>query len=63
MTAKAISEAARALSLRRKTFAGGRPAKLSPCPHCKVPFGAVALREHKPRCPKKPARRRANAAK
>jgi len=54
---KSISEAARALSARRKTFSGGDSTKLGPCRHCGELFGARARRAHEPRCPQKPVRR------
>lgn len=47
----ASSKAARALNLRRRTYGGGRPKKLRPCPHCGARFGAVEFRAHLPRCP------------
>jgi hypothetical protein len=53
---KQISEAARMLSAKRKTFAGGRPLQLSPCKYCGVPMGTRALRAHQPYCPQKPAK-------
>jgi len=34
----------------------GPPKVLRPCPFCRKKFGTRELREHKPRCPKKPAR-------
>ncbi|MGD0445617.1 MAG: hypothetical protein ABSA39_16910 [Edaphobacter sp.] len=54
-TKKQISEAARALAAKRKTFAGGRPPILQPCPWCRVKFSATELRAHRPRCPQKAA--------
>ncbi len=45
------SEYARRQSLKRQTFAGGRPKVLRPCPHCRKLFGSAELRRHV--CPKK----------
>jgi hypothetical protein len=58
---KLVSDAARALAAKRKTFSGGDRTVLAPCRHCGKPFGARARREHEPRCSKNP-RRRANPA-
>lgn len=54
MIAKIISEAARALAAKRKTFAGGAPTVLRPCPYCTQLLGARGLRIHKPNCDKNP---------
>lgn len=53
-TKKAISEAARALAARRKTYSGGDTTKLAPCRHCGQPMGARVRRAHEPRCPQNP---------
>ena len=45
---KLAAEAARQMNARRKTRAGGRPPKLSPCPHCGRAFGVAAMRIHLP---------------
>jgi len=52
------SEFSRRAQAMRKTFAGGRPAVLRPCPNCSKEFGAADLRKHRARCPKR-ARARA----
>jgi hypothetical protein len=52
------SECARRNSLKRETFAGGRPIKLSPCPHCKKQFSARDLLAHKGGCYKNPRNKR-----
>ena len=44
------SRAARAMAAKRKTFAGGRPPVLRPCPRCGQEFGVNALRLHLPLC-------------
>lgn len=45
-----ISKIAAAMSRRRKTFSGGRPKTLRPCPHCGAEMGARELKAHKPHC-------------
>jgi len=51
---KAISEAARLLSAKRKTFSGGDSTKLAPCRYCGEQMGARARRAHQPHCPQHP---------
>ena len=46
------AEAARRRQAKRKTFAGASPV-LRPCPYCGDEFGARAMREHTPQCPKR----------
>lgn len=52
--AKAVSQAARAMSAQRKTHAGGAPSVLAPCQHCGTQLGARLRRAHEPKCPKNP---------
>jgi hypothetical protein len=55
--AKSAAAWGRKLSAARKTFGAGtgRPTVEKPCPFCGEKFTARKLREHKPRCPKKPS--------
>lgn len=56
-----VSDAARLMQKRRKTWtgAGGRPKILRPCPFgCGVKLGGREMRVHKPVCPKRSARSR-----
>lgn len=48
LSRKVISQAAAAMSRMRKTYAGGRPPKLSACPVCGTELAARAMRAHLP---------------
>ena len=50
-----ISKAAAAMSRMRKTFAGGRPAKLEPCPRCGAMLNATQRHRHAGECAGEPA--------
>ena len=49
-----ISRLAGKIGRKARKTAGAKPKQMRPCPFCRLPFSAVDLRLHKPRCPKKP---------
>ena len=56
-----LLSAAGTIYARRRTVRKGNPKILRPCPFCLRQFGMMELREHKPRCPKKTATKKAVA--